>query len=97
MELPKVAVVESDTVVWLRDVTRQALESWLLSSHRTVNDSATFPVKPFNPVTVMLNVPVWPGFSGNVVGKAERVKSTTLTVTVVCAVRDPLVPVTLTA
>ena len=56
----------------------------------------TVPVKPFRAVTVMLEVPVTPTFGFRLVGLATKVKSVTVTVTVVEWESDPLDPVAVT-
>ena len=66
----------------------------------TVEVRATVPVKPFRGATVIVEVAVAPARAVTLVGLAVTVKSGTaftVTVTVVEWLREPLVPVTVTA
>jgi hypothetical protein len=58
---------------------------------------ATVPVNPWTGATVMVEVPAALARAVTLVGLAATVKSLTVTVTVAEWVRDPLVPVTVTA
>ncbi len=62
----------------------------------TVSDSATVPVNPLRPVTVMVEVPTAPVLTVRLLGLAATVKSWTMKLTVALWVRLLLVPVTVT-
>ena len=59
-------------------------------------ESATMPLKPLTPATVMVDVAAAPFNAVTLVGDAEIVKSWTVNVTVAECDRVPLVPVTVT-
>lgn len=87
MEVPEAPRV---TLVGLREQARPV-------AGETVDVRLTVPVKPFTPVTVMVEVPVAPALIVTDVGLAANVKSRTVKVTVAVFDSDPLVPVTVTA
>jgi len=55
--------------------------------------NVTVPVNPFNPVIVIVEVPVMPVLRASVDGLAETMKSTTVNVAVVLWIMPPPVPV----
>ncbi len=67
-----------------------------VSPDEPLADSCTVPENPLTDVAVIVEVLVEPAKKVTEVGLADRVKSTTLTVTVFECVRDPLVPVIVT-
>jgi hypothetical protein len=58
--------------------------------------SATTPLNPLRPVTVIVSVPVAPAFTVILVEAAVMVKSWTVTVTVATCEHEPTVSVTVT-
>jgi len=75
MEVPEVVVGLSGMVFALRLHIKP-------DAGEMVNDKFTVPVKPFTPVAVIVDMPVAPALMVTVAGLALRVKSTTLTMTV---------------